>query len=753
MDGKARPRVTRRTYLSVQCHESEGENMRTCFLRITLLVLTVSFCVLPSLALSGVQQASAPDSGVAKSHQESAKRDSVVLRTPPEDAFAFDSAAVEVSRGNVTPDSIAVSYPQESETGRPDTLTRVEATTEGETIPKDGATPDSAQAAIPKYQLGEIFVTAAKLTGTLEKMPAAVFVIEKPEIQGRFDRTVVGILEEKEGVNSGSYGSFGALELISLRGSRFGSVPVLLDGVNINNEQNGAVDLNSIPSSMLERIEVLRGPLGLLHGGNGVVGVVNFVTAEPARTEKPIARVGLSSGSFAYSKHAADFARYYGKLGTFFGIEGATSEGVGAYKDYSSRHYFGKLNYEFGEKGKAAFLVSSYAGELRTVREAKQKSDATRLQLVSSIAVSGDSRLEIRAFHSTEKTDYKDPYVTTLSDLGRHGVLVDFYKYGTRTGDIAAGGGFTRSALDCKDASSWNPKTWEGYVFAEDELTLYPGLNGLVSIRVDRHSTFGTEFSPCVCLWREMENGRVWLSSGRGFNPPTLNDLFWPTQISSWEGWTYVLKGNEELEAESSWMTELGSSFSLIENAVRVGASCYLSKTSDFVQWTSAVSAPDLTVTYAPLNTEEVEARGVEAGLGLAFRGEPVGGLNLTVQSVENGKGEPLPYMPQTRANLWLSKGFEPLPELIVNVNVDATYEGRHREPLGSSQRPFFVMEERLSVSLAGFTAFARLRNATDEYYPSRNLEFAPGQKGPDAIYYPMPGRNYDVGILLRLLD
>jgi len=617
------------------------------------------------------------------------------------------------------------------------------------------ATSDSSSLPEPSYRLGEITVTAAKLTNKLGKMPASVFVVQRPEIEEQFDKTAVDILADKEGVNSGSYGSFGALQLISLRGSRFGSVPTLLDGVPINNEQNGAADLYSVPSSMIERIEVLRGPLGLLQGGNGVVGVVNFVTAEPVPKAKPVAWIGLSSGSFAYYKHLANFARYFGKVGTFFGIEGAASDGVGAYKDYSNRHYFGRFNYDFGEKRKASFLISSYSGDLRILPDARQKSDATRLQALSSIPFGENSRLELRAFHSSEKTDYRNSFGKTISELGRYGALLDFYKYETIAGDVAAGGGFTRNGLTVRDASSWSPDTWEGYVFAEDEVEIGGGLKGLLSLRSDRHSEFGTEMSPCVSVWGEMERGRVWFSSGRGFNPPTMNDLFWPRLASTWGTWTYVTEGNRRLRAEKNWMTELGSSFSFLRNSVRTGATMFAVRTTDFVSWTSVVSiaGTDSTITYVPLNTDEVTAGGLEASLDLAFRGESIFGGNVTVQRVENQKGETLPYMPGTRINLWFSKGFEPLRDLRFKLDVRATYEGKQFEPFGFRQGPFFITEGGLSASIAGFTAFARLKNATNESYPSRNLQFAPGQRGPEPVYYQMPGRNYDVGILVRLLD
>ncbi|KPJ60796.1 MAG: hypothetical protein AMJ46_04830 [Latescibacteria bacterium DG_63] len=614
---------------------------------------------------------------------------------------------------------------------------------------------------LPSYRLEEIVVTAAKLTGTLAKIPAAVTVIGRSEIEEGTPRGVVGILEKREGVNSGSYGSYGALELMSLRGGRFGRTATLLDGVPINNAQNGAVDLYSIPSFLLERIEILRGPLGSLHGGNGVTGVVNFVTAEPGSGEKPVAMVGVSSGSLAYGKHVATFARRYGNLGTFFGIEEGESNGVGAYRDYSGKNHFGRMSYDFGERGEIACLISSYSGVLRTVREAKQDSDIDRLQVVSSMVIKEGSRIELKAFRSVEAVDYVDPYVSTVSELEKYGTLLDFYGYGTPVGDVALGVGYTDSDLSCEDASgSWDPDAQEGYVLAQSQLLAGKDLMTLFSLRADHHSAYGAEISPYASVWHEGDNERFWLSFGRGFNPPTLNDLYWPTQTSVWGGWTYVTTGNENLKAESGWMVELGSDFSSRGALIRGGLTGFLSRTSDFIEWTSVESVADSMTTYMPLNVEQVDVRGVEGSLVLASRGEPVAGANVTLQRVEEKTGELLPYMPEFRGNLWFSRSFEPLPGLTVNFRLDATYLGKYLEPTGLSEEPrlwsegpFFLLEERLSASVAGFTAYVCFHNMTDEDYPSRYLESPYTQQRGRPLYYPMPGRQYEVGMLWRLVD
>jgi outer membrane cobalamin receptor len=614
---------------------------------------------------------------------------------------------------------------------------------------------------LPSYRLEEILVTAAKLSISLERIPAGVSVIRRSEIEQSADRSVVGILEAEEGINSGSYGSFGALELISLRGGRFGRTATLLDGVAINNPQNGAVDLYSIPSFLLERIEVVRGPLGSLHGGNGVTGVVNFVTAESRSGERPVATVGISSGNLAYRKHVATFARRYGKLGTFFGMEEGASNGAGAYRDYSGKNHFGKLSYDFSSRGEIACLISSYAGVLRTVRDARQKSDVDRLQVVSSMFPGGNDRLELKAFRSVEKTDYVDPFVSTVSELERHGALLDFYRSGTAVGDVALGGGFTDSDLACEDAlGSWNPNTQQWHLVAQNQVGVSSNMMTLLSLRTDHHSTYGTELSPYASVWHEGENERVWLSFGRGFNPPTLNDLFWPTQTSVWSGWTYVTTGNEHLRAESSWMVELGSNFSAGGELFRGGFTGFLSRTTDFIDWSSVESIADSMTTYKPMNLERVDVRGIEGSLEVRSDGRPLAGLNVTLQRVEQKTGELLPYMPEYRGNVWFSRSFEPLPELTMSFRLDATYLGEYLEPTGLSEAPlfwsegpFFLLEERLSASIAGFTAYLRFRNMTDEDYPSRYLESPYTQERGRPLYYPMPGRDFEVGMTWRLVD
>ncbi len=66
---------------------------------------------------------------------------------------------------------------------------------------------------------------------------------------------------------------------LTLQGSRAGEVLWLVDGVRINNRlYNGTSPSDTLPTNMIERIEVLKGGQSLFYGTNATAGVINIVT-------------------------------------------------------------------------------------------------------------------------------------------------------------------------------------------------------------------------------------------------------------------------------------------------------------------------------------------------------------------------------------------------------------------------------------------------------------------------------------------
>lgn len=65
---------------------------------------------------------------------------------------------------------------------------------------------------------------------------------------------------------------------ISLQGSRTQDMLLTVDGVRINNRLYSTTMSDTLPASMIERIEVLKGGQSLFYGTSSAAGVINFVT-------------------------------------------------------------------------------------------------------------------------------------------------------------------------------------------------------------------------------------------------------------------------------------------------------------------------------------------------------------------------------------------------------------------------------------------------------------------------------------------
>jgi iron complex outermembrane recepter protein len=146
------------------------------------------------------------------------------------------------------------------------------------------ASPAFAQAADEEATTGdEIVVTGTLIANPNLESSSPVTVIGADEVALRQTNTAEQILREIPGVvpnlgsnvNNGTVGS----ARVDLRGLGANRNIVLLDAKRlVPSDRNGIVDLNNIPLSLIDRVDVLTGGASTTYGADAVSGVVNFVT-------------------------------------------------------------------------------------------------------------------------------------------------------------------------------------------------------------------------------------------------------------------------------------------------------------------------------------------------------------------------------------------------------------------------------------------------------------------------------------------
>ncbi len=147
-----------------------------------------------------------------------------------------------------------------------------------------------------------INVTANRMALLDLDTPAAMDVITDKDIMNSGAKNAFDAVNMVPGITSFSYGAsgleYGAMDSrVNIRGLERGSL-ILMNGVPMN--LNGKGGLSSIPTSSIERIEVLKGAASALYGSDAMSGVVNVITKTPTK-EGGSATIGVGNmGSQTY---------------------------------------------------------------------------------------------------------------------------------------------------------------------------------------------------------------------------------------------------------------------------------------------------------------------------------------------------------------------------------------------------------------------------------------------------------------------
>lgn len=153
------------------------------------------------------------------------------------------------------------------------------------------------------YDLDEVVVIATRMNIPLKNIPQKVEIIDRKKIETVPADNVADLLKTVTNIDILQYPGLSAS--IGMRGfspsahSRSYSL-LLIDGM-----PSGTTNLATIPTSMIERIEIVKGPYSLLYGSDAMGGVVNLITKKVTGEGKGyLSAHGGSFGQFQFSEYA-----------------------------------------------------------------------------------------------------------------------------------------------------------------------------------------------------------------------------------------------------------------------------------------------------------------------------------------------------------------------------------------------------------------------------------------------------------------
>ncbi|MBE2255932.1 MAG: TonB-dependent receptor [Ignavibacteria bacterium] len=192
-----------------------------------------------------------------------------------------------------------------------------------------------------EYSTSEINVTSTKTEVTLQQTPSTISIVDSTDIINRNILTFDNILEDVPGILIARSNGIN-ISSLSIRGSSdvagggIGNrVLLLLDGrPSLTGDSKGAL-WALIPTSIIERTEVVKGAFSSLYGSSAIGGVVNVITKKP--TLKSFTSINTN---FGFYNKLSDSLRFSDKVQTFRGIDLLQSNSL---KKFS---YLVNLNYK-----------------------------------------------------------------------------------------------------------------------------------------------------------------------------------------------------------------------------------------------------------------------------------------------------------------------------------------------------------------------------------------------------------------------
>jgi vitamin B12 transporter len=140
-----------------------------------------------------------------------------------------------------------------------------------------GAQAQVGPVASTPLQLESLVVTATRAL-TPEPSLRDTVVITREELEDAGPLTLGELLERRAGIELRATGGPGQPESLFVRGAGPAQTLVLIDGLRAGSATAGTTAIEAIPLEMIERVEVVKGPLSSLYGSEAAGGVIQVFT-------------------------------------------------------------------------------------------------------------------------------------------------------------------------------------------------------------------------------------------------------------------------------------------------------------------------------------------------------------------------------------------------------------------------------------------------------------------------------------------
>jgi vitamin B12 transporter len=583
------------------------------------------------------------------------------------------------------------------------------------------------------YPVPEIVVTATRIAWPVEKTASFITVISRSDIERRHAESVGELLRSFAGLEIVQSGSRGKASSIFIRGANSNQCLVMLDGVPVNDPTTGAFDFSELSPANIERIEIVRGPHGILYGSSAIGGVINIITSTGAGGTKRSA--SLAGGSYRTAEGAISLSGGEKSYHYSYTLSGARSDGLAANDFYRNLTFSGSASGRLTATSDVSLTLRYGEGALG-LRGPRFSPDPNAEQSGGQFLVSASYRqfvsgiwsYSLRTSFMSREITWKDP-VDALDSGPFAGD--GFSEINSRVNNVAwqndlrfndsvwliSGAEYkqeqtTNSGYSPFGTTSFDDRIGNTSVFANGISSFKGAPTVSAGVRLDDHTEFGAVATYKLSLAYPVPRTGTTVkgSFGTGFRAPSLNELYYPGY------------GNRNLEPERT----RGYDFGLRQEFAGARASLELAYFANSYR-NLITSNP---VTWLADNIGRARSSGVEFQSSFS----PAGAVTLQgyytfTRTEDLATGKELLRRPRHSGGASASLRRGPFDVTISASHVGARLDNDFGGPLGEHFNPAYTTLDAGVTYRTGASQeiYCRLGNISNERYDEVSGYAAPG--------------------------
>jgi len=317
---------------------------------------------------------------------------------------------------------------------------------------------------------------------------------------------------------------------------------VLIDGMPIVSSLSTVYGLSGIPNSLVERIEIVKGPASSLYGSEAVGGLINIITKNP--TNAPIFSADYFTTSYFESNLDLGMKFNAGKKATsilginYFNYDQVIDKDHDNFTDVTLSERISVFNkWSFKRNNNRLFTIAArgmyedrWGGDVNWEKKFRGGDEiygesiyTKRGELIGSYQLPFEEKLMLSF---SGNVHYQDSRYGTTSYIANQKIGFLQLTWDKKIGrnDLLAGIASRYTYYDdntpaTKEAES----TWLPGIFVQDEITLSPKSQVLLGARYDYNSIHGSIFTPRFAYrFKANENSIFRLNVGTGFRVVNL---------------------------------------------------------------------------------------------------------------------------------------------------------------------------------------------------------------------------------------